>query len=252
MAYELLDSLTKEPGIVLIVGAASSGKSTLLQNYFCHLYEREKVPIVFFTLEYSAIEVINHLLAIMSSVELRKIYNGSVTDEEFACVEKSAKHLMEPRASSVRIVEAEGFTVKEITEHIQKFLKGQSGIVLIDYLDLLNDTEEHENQFETVTVVLRKLKTVAMELGVSIVVLKHMRCRRGGQDCRLTLDNMKSPANLEPYTDSIIFQYITEFPCPDTCAGSHIELEIVKCSGHVKHTTKRLLLNCKTLRITTE
>lgn len=141
---ERLDNITGGllPGIIVIGALPGMGKTSLLVNIIVENAINNKFPIVFFSLEMSATQVIKNIAANYYELDTMKIRDGNLDDEQLFKF-KQAKHLIK---DNLIIDDTPGVTWQYIDAKLSKVRKkvpfNQQLIVMVDYLQQMGNTEE--------------------------------------------------------------------------------------------------------------
>lgn len=205
--FRELDDVTNglQPGqLVLIAARPGLGKSTLALDFARASALRANVPTVFFSLEMSASEISQRLLAAETSVPLSVIRKSKELSAE------GWKRINSVQArigdTPLYIDDSPNLTLSEIRAKCRR-LKAQRGIklVIIDYLQLLTSGKKVENRQQEVSEFSRSLKLLAKELDVPIVALSQLnRGPEQSQDKRPLLSHLRESGSLEQDADIVL------------------------------------------------
>jgi replicative DNA helicase len=205
--FRELDEVTNglRPGqLILIAARPGLGKSTLALDIARASALRANVPTVFFSLEMSAGEISQRLLAAETSVPLTVIRKGRTLSAD------TWKRLNSVQArvgeTPMYIDDSPNLTLSEIRAKCRR-LKAQRGIklVIIDYLQLLTSGKKFENRQQEVSEFSRALKLLAKELEVPIVALSQLnRGPEQTQDKRPLLSHLRESGSLEQDADIVL------------------------------------------------
>ncbi len=139
-----VDSITGGllPGIFVIGALPGMGKTSFIVNIMVHNAIKLKVPVVFFSLEMSATQIVKNVVANMHEINTMAIRDGNLSEEEkirFKSIRPAFK-------DNLIIDDTPGVTWQyidaKLTKIRKKFPIGQQIIVMVDYLQLMSNTED--------------------------------------------------------------------------------------------------------------
>jgi replicative DNA helicase len=212
--FRELDDVTNglHPGqLILIAARPGLGKSTLALDFARSAALKSNVPTVFFSLEMSATEISQRLIAAETSVPLTVIRKSKEMNNE------GWKRINSVQArigdTPLYIDDSPNLTLSEIRAKCRR-MKAQLGIklVIIDYLQLMTSGKKVENRQQEVSEFSRSLKLLAKELGVPIVALSQLN--RGSEqspDKKPQLSNLRESGSLEQDADIVLLLHRERF-----------------------------------------
>jgi replicative DNA helicase len=165
-----LDDMTSgfQPSNLIIVAARPSmGKSSLLNDFALHSALKQRQPVVVFSLEMSRHEVVQRMLASEARVDMQRIKKGSLQEQDWTRLSAALGRLAE---APVFIDDSANVTLMEMRAKCRR-LKGRHGLglVVIDYLQLMQSPKKSENRQQEVSEISRALKIMAKDLDVPVV-----------------------------------------------------------------------------------
>ena len=165
-----LDDMTSgfQPSNLIIVAARPSmGKSSLLNDFALHSALKQRQPVVVFSLEMSRHEVVQRMLASEARVDMQRIKKGSLQEQDWTRLSSALGRLAE---APVFIDDSANVTLMEMRAKCRR-LKGRHGLglVVIDYLQLMQSPKKSENRQQEVSEISRALKIMAKDLNVPVV-----------------------------------------------------------------------------------
>ncbi len=155
------------PGeVCCIIGKTSVGKSALLQNIGMNNLISSKKPVLFFSLEMPITSVFERTLQIAEDITGNEIENQYKQNQDF--------NANLTRFSNFHTITKSGLNIQAIGELIDKAERkyGSLGLVLIDYLGLVNG--EGKDLYQQVSKVARDIKSLAKESKVPIIYLSQI------------------------------------------------------------------------------
>jgi replicative DNA helicase len=225
-----LDDMTSgfQPSNLIIVAARPSmGKSSILNDFALHSALKQRQPVVVFSLEMSRHEVVQRMLASDARVDMQRIKKGSLQEQDWTRLSAALGRLAE---APVFIDDSANVTLMEMRAKCRR-LKGRHGLglVVIDYLQLMQSPKKSENRQQEVSEISRALKIMAKDLDVPVVCASQLN--RGVEyrsDKRPLLGDLRESGSIEQDSDLVMFIYRDEVYNPDSEQKGEAELIVAK------------------------
>jgi replicative DNA helicase len=223
-----LDEMTSgfQPADLIIVAARPSmGKTAFCLNVAQHAAIEDHVPVAFFSLEMSKESLVQRMLTAEARVDAQRLRRGLLRDDEFPMLARAAGILS---SAPIWIDDTPGLTLLEMRSKARR-LKADSGIgmVVVDYLQLMQGPSNAENRQQEVSQISRGLKALAKELNVPVVALSQLSRapeQRGGEHRKPQLSDLRESGAIEQDADLIMFLYRQEmYDGPVDGDGNNIE-----------------------------
>jgi replicative DNA helicase len=197
-----------QQGDVIVVAARPSiGKTTFVMNSAAAAAESERRPhVAVFSMEMKREQLEYRLLSSLSGVPLSALLGGYVKDEHWPRITQALGRMGE---MNLHIDDTPGRTVWDIRGDCRR-MRAEHGldVVIIDYIQLMPGTIERRGatRNDEVTDISRRLKVLAGELRVPIVVLSQLnRAAEGRSDPRPKLSDLRESGALEQDADLVCF-----------------------------------------------
>ena len=232
-AFERLDKLHQERGIFrgvptgfgdldnilaglqksdLIVLAArpSLGKTSLALDIARHVAVKEKVAVGIFSLEMSRHDLIDRILASQAGVDLWRLRTGRLStegfDNDFNRIQEALSELSE---APIYIDDAATPTVLQMRTMARRLQAEQKvGLIIVDYLQLIQPTNANDSEVRQLTDISRGLKSLARELEVPVLALSQFsRAPEGRPDQMPRLSDLRGSGSIEHDADVVLFIY---------------------------------------------
>ncbi len=183
-------------------------------------------PVLFFSLEMGAEQLIQRLVASESKVDLGKIRSGRVTDIEVQALELGGDII---KTLPLYFNDKAGVQVKDIRSQLKLHNSRQEKIefVIVDYLQLMAIGKNSNNMVQDVTEISRGLKMIAKEFNVPVLALSQLSRKveeRGGKP---KLSDLRDSGSIEQDADIVMFLH-ADNPDEDSFGNKDIELLIEK------------------------
>jgi replicative DNA helicase len=170
-----LDRLTSglQPSNLIIVAARPAiGKSTLGLDVARHASVRAGVPTVVFSLEMSRTELVQRLMCAECSVDMQRLRTGRMEESDWTRLTRSLGKLAD---APLFIDDSAGTTLMEIRAKCRRLKQRHGlGLVIVDYLQLMQPSKRFENRQQEVSEISRALKLLAKELEVPVIAISQL------------------------------------------------------------------------------
>ena len=210
-----LDELTSgfQPADLIIVAARPSmGKTAFTLNVAQHAAIEHNVPVAFFSLEMSKESLVQRMLTSEARIDAQRLRKGQLRDDDFPRLARAAGILS---SAPVWIDDTPGLTLLEMRSKARR-LKADAGVglVVVDYLQLMQGPARSESRQQEVSQISRGLKALAKELNVPVIALSQLSRapeQRTGDNKRPQLSDLRESGAIEQDADLIMFLYRQEF-----------------------------------------
>jgi replicative DNA helicase len=213
--------------LILIAARPAMGKTALVLNIAHHVAVREKIPVAIFSLEMSKESLVSRIISLDSMVEAQSIRTGNIRDEDWVKIIESTDNIS--RASLI-IDDNGGITMPELRSKCRKLKHTENiGLVILDYLQLVNKSGHVESQQQFVSDVSRALKGIARELNIPVIALSQLnRSVDSRPDHRPVLSDLRDSGAIEQDADVVMFIYRDDYYNPDTEKPGVAEVIVAK------------------------
>jgi replicative DNA helicase len=202
-----LDRLTaglQRADFVIVAGRPSTGKTAFALNIAQHAALRVERPVLIFSLEMSAAQLVQRLLCAEARVDSRSVRTGFLQSPDWRRLTDAAGRLSE---APLYIDDSANLSVLEIRAKARR-LKHEHGLelVVIDYLQLMQGRFRSENRQQEIAEISRSLKALAKDLDVPVVALSQLsRAVEARGDGAPRLSDLRESGALEQDADLIMF-----------------------------------------------
>ncbi|MDP5206781.1 replicative DNA helicase, partial [Alishewanella sp. SMS9] len=212
--YTDLDKMTNglQPSDLIIVAARPSmGKTTFAMNLCEHAAITSDKPVLIFSLEMPADQIMMRMLASLGRINQTKVRTGQLEDEDWARL-SSAIELLNSKGK-MYIDDASGLTPTEVRSRARRIAREHGGLsmIMVDYLQLMTVPGMSENRTLEIAEISRSLKALAKELKVPVVALSQLnRSLEQRADKRPVNSDLRESGSIEQDADLIMFIYRDE------------------------------------------
>lgn len=198
--------------MVVIAARPGMGKTAFVLSMARNMAVDFNIPVVVFSLEMSAVQLVQRLISSESEISQENIKRGTLADHEIIQMHKKISKLSD---APIFIDDSPGLSVFELRAKSRR-LKSQHGIqmIIIDYLQLMNaDGDNYGNREQEISTISRSIKSLAKELDVPVIALSQLSRSvesRSGERVPVLSDLRESGA-IEQDADIVSFIYRPEY-----------------------------------------
>ena len=202
--------------LLVLAGRPAMGKTALATNIGFNAAKTSKIEnnqsILIFSLEMSAEQLAQRILAEQSTIDSHKLRNGDISEKEFSDLVSTQNEIMN---LPFFIDDTPAISVGQIASRARR-LKRTNGLalIIIDYIQLIQGTKASEAQgrVQEVSSITRGLKSLAKELDVPILALSQLsRAVEQREDKRPILADLRESGSIEQDADVVMFVYREEY-----------------------------------------
>ena len=225
-----LDRMTAglQPSDLIILAARPSmGKTTFALNIAEYVAIEAKMPVVVFSLEMSKEQLAMKLLCAEAGVDNQRIRTGTLVEADWPKLSRALGRLGEAK---MYIDDTPGISVMEVRAKARRIkAEGGLGLVVIDYLQLMQGRGKTESRQQEVSEISRALKALARELSVPVIALSQLSRAVEQRTVKVPgLADLRESGSLEQDADIVCFLYRDEYYNPDSEKKGISELIVAK------------------------
>jgi replicative DNA helicase len=201
--------------------------SALALSIAQHVATNDHVPVVYFSLEMSKMELVQRLMCSEARVDSNRLRKGALQDSDWPKLSLALGRLAE---APIFIDDTPNATIMEMRAKCRRVAsKTGLGMVIIDYLQLMAPLKRTDNRVQEVSEISRSLKILARELNVPVIALSQLsRNVEYRADKRPLLADLRESGSIEQDADVVMFIYRDEVYHPDSPQRGIAELHISK------------------------
>ena len=213
--------------LILIAARPSMGKTAFVLNIAEYMAFRSNETVAIFSLEMSKEQLVNRLFALESRVDSQILRTGNLSDNDWSSLIEAAGVI---GRSNLIIDDTPGISVSELRSKCRKYkLEHNLGIIMIDYLQLMQGSRKSESRQQEISDISRSLKEIARELQVPVVALSQLsRAVEQRPDHRPMLSDLRESGAIEQDADIVMFLYRDDYYNHDTEKKDVAEVIIAK------------------------
>ena len=229
--FKDLDELTaglQRADLVVIAGRPSMGKTSLAMNIAENAAVGSKLPVAVFSMEMPGQQLAMRMLASLGRINAHRVRTGRLSQEDWPRLTSAVGLLDE---APVFIDDTPALTPLELRSRVRRLTrdKGQLGLIVVDYLQLMQTGDNSENRAVEVANITRALKVLAKESMVPVVVLSQLnRGLEQRPNKRPIMSDLRESGAIEQDADVIVFIYRDEVYNEDSSDKGTAELIVAK------------------------
>ncbi|MCY7276974.1 MAG: replicative DNA helicase, partial [Phormidesmis sp. CAN_BIN44] len=215
-----LDAMTQgfqRSDLIIVAGRPSMGKTSFVLNIARNIAAFHKLPVAIFSLEMSKDQLVQRLLASEVRIESGRLRTGRINDTEWEPLGHAISRISE---LPIFIDDTSGLGANEMrsqARRLQAEQGGALGLVLIDYLQLMEGRDRDENRVQTLSQITRSLKGLARELNVPVIALSQLsRAVESRTEKRPMMSDLRESGSIEQDADLVMMLYREEYYNKDT------------------------------------
>ncbi|QOR22323.1 replicative DNA helicase [Haemophilus parainfluenzae] len=202
-----------QPSDLIIVAARPSmGKTTFAMNLCENAAMASDKPVLVFSLEMPAEQIMMRMIASLARVDQTKIRTGQNLDEtEWSKI--ASVFGMFKQKNNLYIDDSSGLTPTELRSRARRVYRENGGLsmIMVDYLQLMRAPAFSDNRTLEIAEISRSLKALAKELEVPVIALSQLnRTLEQRADKRPVNSDLRESGSIEQDADLIMFIYRDE------------------------------------------
>ncbi len=211
--YREFDKMTaglQPDNLIILAARPAVGKTAFALNIAQNIATSTDTSVAIFSLEMSAESLVNRMLCAEGSINANHLRTGQLDEGEWQNLIVAMGALSN---TSIFIDDTPGIKMAEIRAKCRRLAKekGNLGLVVIDYLQLIEGSNKESRQQE-VSEISRQLKKLAKELSVPILALSQLsRGVEQRQDKRPVLSDIRESGSIEQDADIVAFLYRDDY-----------------------------------------
>ncbi len=198
--------------LIILAARPSMGKTALALNIAENICFKSNVPVLVFSLEMSAEQLLHRVISSQSEVESEKIKTGALNGEEYQRIVDAVHRLQD----KVMIIDDQpGLKINDLRARARRLKESHNiGFIVIDYLQLLSGSgaRAQENRQLEISEISRLLKNLARELDVPILCLSQLSRKveeRTGH--RPMMSDLRESGSIEQDSDIVMFLFRRDY-----------------------------------------
>lgn len=211
--FKDLDEMTSglQPAdLIIVAGRPSMGKTTIAMNMAENIAIKGDKPVAVFSMEMPGDSLAMRMMSSLGRIDQHKVRTGKLDDDEWPRLTSAINILAETK---LFIDDTPALTPTEVRSRARRLARehGQLGLIVLDYLQLMQSPSSGENRVQQISDISRGLKALAKELNVPVVALSQLnRNLEQRPNKRPVMSDLRESGSIEQDADVIIFVYRDE------------------------------------------
>lgn len=213
---------------ILIAARPSMGKTAFAINIAQNVALRKNITTAIFSLEMSKEQLVNRMICSEALFDAQKLRTGEITTpEDWAKLADAVSRLSE---APIYIDDKSSISIPELRAKCRKLKKDKNlGLIVIDYLQLMNSSGKNESRQQEISAISRALKGIARELDIPVIALSQLsRAVEQRRPPKPMLSDLRESGAIEQDADVVCFLYREEYYNPETEKRGQAEVIIAK------------------------
>ncbi|KLT73359.1 DNA helicase [Neisseria arctica] len=202
-----------QPGdLIIVAGRPSMGKTAFSINIAEYVAVELKLPVAVFSMEMGGAQLVMRMLGSVGRIDQHVLKTGALQDEHWGRLNDAVVKLSD---APMFIDETPGLTALELRARARRLARqfgGKLGLIVIDYLQLMQGSGRSDNRTAELGEISRSLKALAKELQVPVIALSQLsRAVEQRTDKRPMMSDLRESGAIEQDADLIMFMYRDEY-----------------------------------------
>ena len=208
-----LDDMTSglQPAdLVVIAGRPSMGKTSFAMNIAENVAIKTRKPVAVFSMEMPGESLTMRMMSSLGRIDQHRVRTGRLEDEEWPRLTSAVSLLAE---APIFIDDTAALTPTEVRARARRLTReeGELGLIVIDYLQLMQAPAEGETRATEISIISRSLKALAKELSVPVIALSQLnRNLEQRPNKRPVMSDLRESGSIEQDADLVVFIYRDE------------------------------------------
>lgn len=211
--------------LILLAARPGMGKTSIALNMALTAAKKTSKAVVIFQLEMSAAQLAMRLMSSEALVDGKKLRLGTLGEDDWKRLAGASGRLT---GMNILIDDNSNISVPEMKAKCRR-LGDNLGLIIIDYLQLMQGSKRTDNRVQEVAEISRSLKIMAKELNVPVLCMSQLsRGPESRQNKRPMLSDLRESGSIEQDADIVLFIYRDDYYNPDTEKKNVAELIVAK------------------------
>ncbi len=218
-----------QPGdLIIIAGRPSMGKTSIAMNMAENIAISGKKNVAVFSMEMPGDSLAMRMMSSIGRIDQHKVRTGKLEDDDWPRLTSAINILAE---ANIFIDDTPALTPIEVHSRVRRLVRdhGQLGLIVLDYIQLMESSSSGENRVQQISDISRSLKSLAKEMNVPVVALSQLnRNLEQRPNKRPLMSDLRESGALEQDADLIVFVYRDEVYDENTPDKGIAEIIIAK------------------------
>ncbi len=240
--FDEMTSGLQRGDMVIVAGRPSMGKTTFAMNIAEHAAIKSGLPTAVFSMEMPGESLAMRMLSSLGRIDQHRVRTGKLEDDDWPRLTSAVGLLAE---APMFIDDTPALSPNELRARARRLARehGELGLIVIDYLQLMQVHGSSENRTNEISEISRSLKALAKEMDVPVIALSQLnRSLEQRPNKRPVMSDLRESGAIEQDADLIIFIYRDEVYNEDSPDKGTAEIIIGKQRNGPIGTTRLTFL----------
>ncbi len=240
--FDEMTSGLQPSDLIIVAGRPSMGKTTFAMNMAENVAIKNSKPVAVFSMEMPGDQLAMRMMSSLGRIDQHRIRTGKLEDDEWPRMTSAINLLAD---TQLFIDDTPALTPNDLRSRSRRLTRehGQLGLIVIDYLQLMDSPSSGENRVQQISDISRALKALAKELNVPVVALSQLnRNLEQRPNKRPVMSDLRDSGSIEQDADVIVFIYRDEVYNEDSQDKGMAEIIIGKQRNGPIGTTRLTFL----------
>lgn len=208
--FDQMTSGLQPADLIIVAGRPSMGKTSIAMNMAENIAIKGDKPVAVFSMEMPGEALAMRMMSSLGRIDQHKIRTGKLDDDEWPRL-TSAVTLLEK--TKLFIDDTPALTPTEVRSRARRLMRehGQLGLIVLDYLQLMQSPTSGDNRVQQISDISRSLKALAKELHTPVIALSQLnRNLEQRPNKRPVMSDLRESGAIEQDADLIVFVYRDE------------------------------------------
>ena len=226
--FDEMTSGLQPSDLVIVAGRPSMGKTTFAMNIAENVALKTKKPVAVFSMEMPGEQLAMRMMASLGRVDQHRVRTGKLLEDEWPRLTSAVSLLAE---APLYVDDTAALSPTELRARARRLSRecgSPLGLIVIDYLQLMQAPGLGENRTTEISAISRGLKSLAKELNVPVIALSQLnRNLEQRPNKRPVMSDLRESGSIEQDADVVVFIYRDEVYNPDVPEEDKGKAEII-------------------------
>ena len=196
--------------LIVVAGRPAMGKSSFTLCVAEHVAMAEKAGVAIFSLEMSKESLVQRMLCSHARINAHNVRSGMLSTSDWPNLTKAAGKLSE---APIFIDDSPSVSILELRARARRLKSRHNiGLVIVDYLQLMEESANAENRQQEISLISRSLKGLARELGVPVIAVSQLsRAPERRESFRPRLSDLRESGAIEQDADVVLMLFREDY-----------------------------------------
>ena len=208
--FDMMTSGLQRSDLIIVAGRPSMGKTTFAMNIAENVAIAAKRPVAVFSMEMPGDSLAMRMMSSLGSIDQHRVRTGKLEEDEWPRLTSAVNMLSQ---APMFIDDTPALSPTEVRARARRLKReqGDLGLIVLDYLQLMQAPGSTENRATEISAISRNLKALAKELDVPVIALSQLnRSLEQRTNKRPIMSDLRESGAIEQDADLIVFIYRDE------------------------------------------